>query len=398
MELVKVDRLIVLLCAISFAESLGYSIVLPIVPYIAQKFAANEIIIGTIFAVYSICQLITAPLIGSLSDRIGRKPLLLISQATTVAGFLVLGLADSLFLVFLSRIIDGISAGNVSLLYTAVADKYPADSRSRYFGLLATFSGLGVLGGPVLGSVLGTQNLGLPAFVALVLALLVLAGSFLWLPETHPPEKQQRRESNSAQTGQEHGESPGGFRDLLKDSGLRRLLELILISNTILNAFLLTFPVFMQKSLNTGLNDIGGIITGLFLIAAVYQILILQKLLASAGDWRAALVGFGLCLSGFGILLVVKDLAGILLAGGLVMWGLATLNAVLPAFLTRRAQASQEGLVLGLNQTIASVGQIVGPLVGYATLFFFSNSGLILTCLLMAGAGLGLLFNRRFYH
>lgn len=392
--MVRVDRITLVICLVSLIESLSYSIVLPLIPYVSQKFGANELVIGLIFAVYSVCQLLTAPLIGLWSDRFGRKPLLLISQFTTAAGFLVLGLSNSLWLIFLSRIIDGISAGNVSLLYTIVTDLHSPQERSRYFGLIATFTGLGILAGPWLGSVLGTQSLALPSFVAMGLAGLVFCLTWIFLPETRRVNEKGEGQAN---TQANRGYNLGQILTLLKDKAIRHLLVIILVNNTIFNAFLLTIPIFVANGLNLGIKDIGGIITLLFVFAAVFQLVALQPLLTTLKDYRSAWVGFGLYLIGFPTLLLVQNLTGFLAAGAIIIWGLVILSPVLSAILSNRAGQSEEAILLGINQAVASVGQIIGPILGYTALFFFTNPGLGLSCLILAILGLVLLSNRKLF-
>src|SRR5690349_4261719 len=181
------DRYSFVLGAILGVESLGYAIVLPLVPFIAQQYGANELVIGGIFALYSLCQLVSSPLMGALSDTWGRKPLLLVSQATTCVGFLILALSNGLRLIFLSRLVDGASAGNVSLIYSAVLDRYPREQRTQVLGFLSSATGIGILAGPLLGGLLGSTSLTLPALVAAALTAVTLLLTGWWFPRRTRP-------------------------------------------------------------------------------------------------------------------------------------------------------------------------------------------------------------------
>src|SRR5262249_51863373 len=149
----------------------------------------------------------------------------------------------------------------------------------------------------------------------------------------------------------------------------------------------LTIPIFVANELHLGIKDIGGIITLLFLFAAIFQLSLLQPILTALKDYRAAWLGFGLYLVGFPALLLVQSLTGFLVAGAIIIWGLVILNPVLSAILSNRAGRANEAVLLGINQAVASIGQIIGPLSGYTALFYLANPGLVLNCLILAILG-----------
>ncbi len=373
------DKYTLLLGAILGVESLSYAIVLPLVPFIAQQYGANALAIGSIFAVYSICQLLSAPGVGALSDRWGRKPLLLLSQATTGAGFLLLGLSNSLSLIFLSRVVDGASAGNVSLIYTAVLDRYPREQRTQVLGFLSTATGLGILAGPLIGGLLGAAGLALPAFVAAGLTgiTLLLTG---WLfprraRQAPPGSRMDRRSAFAA----------------LRDPAIRRTLRVILINNIIFNAFVLTLPVFLQQRLGSTEQEVGTLLTGLLLVGAAFQVVVLPRLLATRPNRTSAQLGFGLYIAGFVVLAFAAHWVSIVAAGALILWGLIILNPVLAGALGNQAEGTDDGALMGINQAVASTGQITGPLIGYGALYLGSNTGLVVICLVLAVVGMVLL-------
>jgi MFS family permease len=373
------DRYSVLVSAILGVASLGYAIVLPLVPFIAQQYGANELVIGAIFALYSLCQLVSSPLMGALSDTWGRKPLLLVSQVTTCVGFLILALSNGLGLIFLSRLVDGASAGNVSLIYTAVLDRYPREARTRVFGLLSTGTGLGLLAGPLMGGLLGVSGLALPAFVAAGLAGLTIALTVLLLPGSSRPVRGERTLDIRASFA------------MLGDAGIRRTLRVILVNTALYNAFVLGAAVFLQQRLGFGAREVGPTLTGLLLLGALFQLIVLPWLLTRLRNRTSAWIGFGLYIVGFSTLAFAADLVSVAAASALIVWGLVVLNPVLAGALANQAEGRDDGALMGLSQAVGSVGQIAGPLLGYAALYVMPGTGLAVLCLLMAMLGMFLL-------
>jgi DHA1 family tetracycline resistance protein-like MFS transporter len=365
-----------LLGAILGVESLSYAIVLPLIPFIAQHYGADVLAIGGVFAVYSVCQLLTSPGIGALSDGWGRKPLLLVSQAATGAGFLILALANSVGLIFLSRVVDGASAGNVSLIYSAVLDRYPREQRTQVLGFLSSATGIGILAGPLLGGLLGSTSLTLPALVAAALTAVTLLLTGWWVPRRTRPGRRLDFRASFA---------------ILRDPAIRRTLRVILINNIIFNAFVLTLPVFLQQRLGANEREVGVFLTGVLLVGAAFQVVVLPWLLRVRANRTSAWLGFAGYIAGFAVLAFADQWATVAVAGALILWGLIILNPVLAGALGNQAEGTDDGALMGLNQAVASTGQITGPLIGYGALYLGSSSGLVVICLGLTVIGLVLL-------
>ena len=177
-----------------FIDLLGYSLILPLLPYYADQFGASLTLIGLLGTANALGQLVAAPIIGRLSDRYGRRPLLIVSISGTVFGFLMLGLANSLWMLFLSRILDGFLGGNITLAQAYITDVTDNKERAKGLGLIGAAFGLGFIIGPAMGGTLaGDGNYALPALIASGLAFLNLLGVFFWLPESLPPEERERQ-------------------------------------------------------------------------------------------------------------------------------------------------------------------------------------------------------------
>jgi DHA1 family tetracycline resistance protein-like MFS transporter len=192
---------LILILLYVFVDVLGFSLILPLLPFYAATFDASPSLVGLLLAANAITQLIGAPLIGRLSDRYGRRPMLLVSIAGTAISFTMLGLANSLWMLFLSRLLDGLLGGNISLAQAYIADVTDEEKRAKGLGLVGAAFGIGFIFGPVLGGVLSTgDNFGRPALIAAALSLVNLVGVLLLLPESLPSKERARRAQSSATT------------------------------------------------------------------------------------------------------------------------------------------------------------------------------------------------------
>src|SRR3954470_8240300 len=167
-----------------FVNLVGFGIIIPLLPFYAESFGASPVTIGLLFAVFSACQLIAAPALGDLSDRYGRRPVLVFSLAGTVVSFVMLAMAHSITMLFLARIVDGLSGGNVSTARAYVADVTEPKDRARAYGLLGAAFGLGFIFGPALSGILAQVSYTAPIWAAAALTLVATIMAWFWLPET----------------------------------------------------------------------------------------------------------------------------------------------------------------------------------------------------------------------
>src|SRR6476469_1848370 len=169
-----------------FIDLLGFGIVIPVLPFYAEgtRFNATPRTVGLLFASYSIMQLIFSPVLGRLPNKYGRRPVLLLSIIGTGIGFLILGFATTLWMLFLGRILDGISGGNISTAQAYIADVTPPEKRSAAMGIIGAAFGLGFVFGPAIGGLLGHYSMQLPFFVAAGMALVNAIAILLFLPES----------------------------------------------------------------------------------------------------------------------------------------------------------------------------------------------------------------------
>ena len=167
-----------------FVNLVGFGIIIPLLPFYAETFGASPVVIGLLFAIFSLCQLVAAPVLGDMSDRYGRRPVLVFSLAGTVVSFVMLALAHNLAMLFAARIVDGLSGGNISTARAYVADITEPKDRARAYGLIGAAFGLGFILGPALSGVLSHLSYTAPIWAAATITLVATAMAWLWLPET----------------------------------------------------------------------------------------------------------------------------------------------------------------------------------------------------------------------
>src|SRR5438477_4219387 len=183
-EISLVTRPLLIIFLTIFVNLVGFGIIIPLLPFYAQTFGASPLIIGLLFAVFSLSQLIASPALGDLSDRYGRRPVLIFSLAGTVVSFVMLALAHSVAMLFLARIVDGLSGGNISTARAYVADITGPKDRARAYGLIGAAFGLGFILGPALRGVLVKVSYTAPIWAAALITLIATGVAWLWLPET----------------------------------------------------------------------------------------------------------------------------------------------------------------------------------------------------------------------
>ncbi len=279
-------------------DLLGLTIIIPLMPLYAATFGASPLVIGLLGATYPIMQFIGAPVLGRLSDRYGRKPVLLISQVGTFAGFIMLGLAQALPMLFLSRALDGLSGANISTAQAVITDSTSERNRTQGLGLLGAAFGLGFVIGPVIAFIslsLSHDDYRVPAFVAAAFSLLSIALTYFWLQETHGPEKRGTDAARSAF-------SLSAIFQALKHPAVGTLLLLIFFQQIAFGGFEQLLSLFTLGRL--GLNGSGNAIIFVFV-----GVLVVAVQGGYVGKWSRAygdrrVIYAGLALLAIGLLLI----------------------------------------------------------------------------------------------
>jgi DHA1 family tetracycline resistance protein-like MFS transporter len=371
-----VKHVAALLCLLVFVDSFGYAIVVPLLPFAARDFGAPELAIGSLFGSYSLCQLMAAPVLGMLSDRHGRRPLLLLSQLGTAVGFALMAGAWGFWPLLVSRVVDGVTAGNISIINAAVLDNYPRAAWGRYFAYLSTATGLGFVLGLIVSSLLAPYGLAAAATVALGFSLVAILLTCRVFPDTdtHRPIIRPGRVWRYLAQG------AGGAASLRAIAGK-------LLATIAQTAFILALPLFLFHQLGFREQQAAVLLIGLLAVAAAFQLAVVPRLIARLSETGAATAGFGLLIVGGLATALAADLRAILISSTLVMWGTVLLGPALTALLANTNRMLDEGMIMGIDQSVASAGQMLGPLLGYGALTLFNAVGYGLLCAALAVLG-----------
>lgn len=356
---------LVLLLIIALLNTIGITIIVPIVPFLTLQYLAHpnnlSAIVGWLFAAYGICQLIAAPGLGVLSDRFGRRPILFICLLGSAVGYLIFGLGGALWLLFLGRIIDGLTGGNISVLFGYVADITEPKDRGKYFGMLGAAAGVGTLIGPAVGGLLATINYSVPFLAAAGLLLLTLVGGYFLLPESL--EKEYRTTSITVSELNPLKQLVSVFRW----ANLRWLLLAWFFYAFPVGMLQATLTVLMKDSLGFNVTQAGLVFTVLGAVDILVQGVLVSWLLPMLGNIRLGLIALVLVGISYLVLGSIAFLATpILLLVGITLFagsGSLVENA-LRGLISETVGRREQGRVSGATQSLQSLGWVVGPLIG----------------------------------
>lgn len=365
-------RPLILILVFVFIDVLGFSLILPLLPYYAADFNASSLMVGLLLSANALTQMIGAPILGRLSDRYGRKPLLLLSISGTVLGFLILGFANSLAVLFLSRVLDGLLGGNVSLAQAYITDSTTRENRAQGLGLIGAAFGIGFIFGPALGGFLGAGgNYALPAFAAAGLAALNLVGTLIWLPESLPQEK---RTTDQAQRTRPKF-TLTALIDALRRPCVGPLLGVVLIYGLAFTIFQTMFSLFTQQKLGFTAQATSYVLTYVGVLVVLVQGGGIRWLSARFTDKQLILSGAILLSVGllgwafsYSLAMLLLALAPLALASGMLR--VSTNSA-----LTKSVHPTEVGGILGLSASFNSFSAVIAPLIGSFLLAEISPAG-----------------------
>jgi MFS transporter, DHA1 family, tetracycline resistance protein len=345
-----------------FIDLLGFSLILPLLPYYAETFKANAFVTGLLVASYAVAQLIGAPILGRLSDRFGRRPLLLVSIFGTFLGFLLLGFAGALWMLFTARIIDGFTGGNLSIAQAYITDVTDVKDRSKGLGLIGAAFGLGFIIGPVTGGFLSKWGYDVPAFAAAAMSFLNLILIYFWLPESLSKEKRSSM----------NDKKPAITLKALLTALQRPFTGSILITRFFYGlafaVFQTIFSLYTLAKFNLSASGTGLILTYVGVLAVITQGFLVGRLTNKFRDdllitscvalMAVSLVGWALAPSVIALLVILTPIA---LSGGI-------LNTLLSSTLTKAVESEEVGGILGLSASVESSTRIFAPIIGGALL------------------------------
>lgn len=347
-----------------FVDLLGFGLIIPALPFYAESFGASFVTIGLLSASYSAMHFLFSPLWGRLSDRFGRRPVLLIGLAGSSAAFLMFGLSTTLEMLFAARILAGIlSSATLPTAQAYIADTTSEADRAKGMGLIGAAFGMGFIFGPAVGGILTQYGYGVPALAAAGLSAL----NFLWalwkLPETH---------TNRADDGHRSLLSIGVLRDLFTVPVLGVLVSLFFVSVYAFSQMESTFALFCEHRLSLDAVHVGWILAEVGIVSAIIQGVLLGKLVRRFGEARLARTGLIVMAIALIVTGQVQTVLQMALAAPLLSIGSALLNPTLNSLISKAAPAGRQGVTLGTAQSLGALARVFGPPSG-TTLFQFAG-------------------------
>ncbi len=335
-----------------FVDVLGLTLVLPLLPFYALHFGASHLVVGCLAATYAVCQLVSGPILGRISDEVGRKPTLLASQLGTFIGFIVLGQANALWMLFASRIIDGSTAGNLSIAQAYISDSTKPEERTKAFGFIGIAFGTGFLIGPAISGILAKKyGFAAPAYGAAALSALSILLTATMLPNQRPTAN-GTAPRRSLQFG----------RFFAQKLPRRRLLEFFAFTASF-STLIGGLALYLHARFDFDVERTGYVYALSGLIGALIQGGLIGRLVRALGEARLSLVGFVAMALGYVFLGAAFTVPVLILLVAVAAFGSAVTRPALTTLLTKSVGPTEQGAVLGVSQSLSGLSQIFGPVI-----------------------------------
>jgi DHA1 family tetracycline resistance protein-like MFS transporter len=348
----SVSPLVVIFVTV-FIDLLGFGIIIPLLPFYAESFGASALAIGLLGTSFSLMQFLFSPIWGRWSDRIGRKPIILVGLMGSCLSYLALALATTLPLVFVARIIGGIAGANIPTAQAYIADVTTPENRARGMGMVGAAFGLGFIFGPAIGGVLSRISPETPMWFASALCLANFIAAWFLLPES--------RKANDTTRNLGRMEA---FRHARSKPALLLVLTLFFLVTLAFSGFETTFAIFSEAKFGFTTSTIGFLFAFIGVVLAVVQGVLVGKVVKIIGEKRLIPLAIGAIAVGIGMVPLAWSVPGLLVALGVLAVGMGFNGPSLTAMVSKLSDPDDQGGNLGLASSIASLGRVVGPVWG----------------------------------
>lgn len=378
------NKPLAVLFAAVLVDMLGFGIVLPLLPFYAESMHAKPLQVTILIASFSAMQLVAAPFWGRISDRIGRRPLVIFGLLASAVSYLIFGLARSYWWLLVSRLAAGAAGGTISVAQAYVADTTSHAERARGMGNLGAASGLGVMLGPAVGAFFSGWGLGAPGFVAAVFCAVNAVAAYFLLPESLSPAR--REQSRKAQAA-----TLSGWVRSLTTYPMSVLLLVYFITISSFNAMTSVLAMFMERSFGMNQKHMAVLFTVAGGTTVVVRGFLLGPLVKRFGESVVVRIGIVALVASMVIMPLIPSGAWAIAMVPAYAFGAGTLFPALASLVSRASDAESQGSVLGGSQFVGGVGRVIGPL--WAGFFFQSlgiatpfeiGAGMVLVALLVS--------------
>ena len=370
-----------------FIDLLGFGIIIPLLPFYAETFGASALAVGLLNTSFSLMQFLFAPFWGRLSDRVGRRPVILIGLFGSAVSYLLFGLASSLAMLFAARIAAGIAGANIPTAQAYMADVTTPDNRAKGMGLLGAAFGLGFIFGPAIGGFLSQWGYQAPSFFASGLSLANFVAAWFLLPESRPAQERRpaARESRLA-----------GLRRAVSRRGMPALLAVYFIVVTAFSSFEMNFSLYSEYRFGFDSTSIGYVFAFIGATLALVQGVLVGRVVRWLGEGRVIQAAIALIAAGLALVPLAGGVPLLVAACGLLAAGMGFNAPSITSLISRLSHADEQGGILGLSQSVASLARIIGPAWGGflydefgRTSPFFSASAMLCVAWVLSLATLG---------
>lgn len=350
-------RVLKIIFLIMLMDIVGMSIIFPVAPYIVQKYSGNALMVTMLTVIYAGAQFFAAPALGKISDRVGRRPVLLISVFGSVVGYFVFGIGGALWVLFLSRLIDGITGGNISTASAYIIDVSKPEERAKNFTLLGMAYGVGFILGPALGGVLGQWNLNAPVYAAGIIFLLSTALVYFRLPESLPAESRAKSRLSL------NDFNPfASVAQMMRKPGLGILLLIVALFNFSFDGVNSVTGVFIKNKFHSLPLTLGLLMVAVGISTAFVQAGLIERLVKQYGEKRMAFIGLLASVIGWPLTALSPALWMLFviafLQGGITGFIWATTGTLA----ANQVKEHEQGQLAGVNVALSGLMAMLGPL------------------------------------
>ncbi len=347
---------------IVFVDLVGFGLMVPLLPFYGEHFQASPFAVGMLMATYSLAQFVTAPILGRLSDHHGRRPVLIASLAGSLAAYLWLAAADSLWMLFAARTLAGAMAGNIATAFAYTADITTPANRAKGMGVIGAGFSLGFIFGPALGGLLAgddpnTANYALPALAAAGLSAIALLLTLARLPESLPAAlRAERRAVRRADRWQQ-------MRAALAQPIPARLITLAFLSTVVFAGMETIFAIWSRRQYGWGPEQNGYIFALIGIVSAAIQGGLVGRLARRVGEPWLIVIGAAALAAGMLVIPLVPDIATLAAAMVVVAAGFALMSPSLTSLLSLNVAPTQQGMMMGVSRSAMTLARVIGPIV-----------------------------------
>jgi MFS family permease len=375
-------RTILIIALIALVNMLGYGIIIPILYSYSKKYGLSDFENGLLFASFSVCQFFATPIIGRLSDKYGRRPLLIMSILGTAGSFFMMAFAPSAIFLLFARMLDGLTAGNIPVAFAVISDSTKPEDRAKAFGYISSAFNFGFVFGPAIAALTVNWNPAIPFIIAGVITVLAALLTIFYLPETNT----------------HMGEVKGGklfdfkhmFHALFKSDLSTVFASTLLFSMAFACALIYGFQPFTMNILHLSDSYNAYLFTLFGIIGLVSQTFLVARISKRLGIKQAFTRALLLSAIAFLIMFISRSVPVFILGCIVLALANSVVQTLFPTIISMEADAKSQGSIMGLNTSYQSVGMIVGPILGgvvatrYISAPFIVGAGLILVCFFLS--------------